>query len=260
MLASAANIFRTILSRAVGRDRLINACLNEAAMLVGPEDRYLVPIMEKGEGPEKDRFSYQKEYVDFKIREGEKVLDIGFGAYPFPYATHLADLYENETTHRVEPIARDGRPFDLCDIERLPYKDTEFDFVYCSHVLEHVLDPARACEELMRVGRRGYIETPTRTSDIMLNFTRLAGHHRWYISIAGSTLFFFEWPDVERRDTGCNDFFKMLHSIYKNPFQNLVRANRNIFTNMMLWEGRFYYFVFDKNGDLIATNKVYVGG
>ena len=64
-----------------------------------------------------------------------------------------------------------------------------------------------------------------------------------------------EWNDKERVDTGCNDFFKMLHSKYKNPFQTLVHNQRNLFVNMLLWEKNFNYYIFDKHGNLIATNR-----
>ncbi len=219
------------------------------------EDRYLLPSFKAGCGRETDRFSYQNEYVNFDIKPGERVLDIGSGAYPFPYATHLVDLYEGETIHREEPLVRDGRPFEVCSIEGLPYKDKEFDFIFCSHVLEHVSDPAKACEEIMRVGNRGYIETPTRTSDIMFNFTKIPGHHKWHINILKDSLIFMEWTDNERRDTKCNDFFKMYHSKYNNSFQRLVYDNRDLFCNMFLWKKKFYYYIFDKSGKLISSNK-----
>ncbi len=202
--------------------------------LIEAEERFLLPLFEEGEGQEKNRFSYQEKYIDFKLKIGEKILDIGSGANPFPYATHLADLYEGETTHRAESIVIDKRPFQVCNIENLPYKEKEFDFIYCSHILEHVTSPSKACEEIMRVGRRGYIETPTRMSDIMMNFTKLPEHHRWYINFLGNTLIFHKWTDRERRDTGYNDFFKMLHSKYKNPFQGLMHNNRDLFVNMLL--------------------------
>lgn len=232
--------------------RIFHRELNE---LLPHEERYLLPSFSSGYGPETDRFSYQRIWGNFDIEPHEKVLDIGSGAYPFPYATHLADLYEGETGHRAEPLVKDGRPFKVVNVENTPYDDQEFDFVYCSHVLEHVSDPARACEELMRIGKRGYIETPTRVSDIMLNFCHLKEHHKWYIVMAGSILFFFEWDERERKDTGCNDFFKMLHSDYSNPFQTLFHANRSLFVNMMSWNNSFHYYIFDKSGTMIATNK-----
>jgi len=229
--------------------------LRLASGLIEPEERFLIPSFENGFGPEKERFSYQEKYVDFLVKEGGKVLDIGSGAYPFPLATHLADLYEGETTHRVEPLVRDHREFRVCNLEELPYGDKEFEFVYCSHVLEHVADPAKACEEIMRVGKRGYIETPTRTSDIMFNFTGLKDHHRWHIILVKNTLIFCEWTDKEHRDSGCSDFFKMFHSKYKNPFQTLIRDNRDLFVNMLIWDNNFFYYTFDKDGNLMTTNK-----
>jgi SAM-dependent methyltransferase len=244
------------IEKAVDKERQLRIYRDETARLIESEEQVLIPTLEKGYGPEKDRFyTYQQRYVPFDIKAGEKVLDIGSGAYPFPYATHLADLYEEGTTHRAEPLVKTDLPFRTCDIERLPYKDKEFDFVYCSHVLEHVKDPARACEELMRVGARGYIETPTRLSDIMLNFIRLKEHHRWHVNLLGNTLVFMEWADKERRDTGINDFFVMLHSKYKNAFQDLVSSHRDLFVNMLLWQTGFHYYVLDKRGVLIATNK-----
>lgn len=234
---------------------VLGVYLNEIGGLIEPEERFLIPSFENGFGPETERFSYQKKYIDFPIKDGDKVLDIGSGAYPFPFATHLADLYEGETTHRAEPLARDHRELRICNIEALPYGDKEFEFVYCSHVLEHISDPAKACEEIMRVGKKGYIETPTRTSDIMFNFTGLKNHHRWHIILAKNTLIFCEWADKEQRDTGCTYFFKMFHSKYKNPFQTLVSDNRDLFVNMLLWNDNFFYYIFNKGGNLIATNK-----
>lgn len=234
----------------------VRVYLEEILTEVEPEERFLIPSFALGRGPARERyFTYQKDYARFDIRNGEKVLDIGSGGVPFPYATHLADLYEEETTHRAEPLKRTHLPFQVCNIEELPYKDKEFDFVYCSHVLEHANDPAQACEELMRVGRRGYIDTPTRVSDIMLNFIRLKGHHKWHVNLLGDTLIFMEWPERERRDTGINDFYLMLHSKYKNAFQELVYNHRDLFANMLLWRDRFYYYVFNKDGQLLKSNR-----
>ena len=208
----------------------------------------------KGAGYEDDRYSYQKKSIHFGLHPRDKVLDIGSGNNPFPLATHLADLHEGETTHRSEKLIKDGRPFTVCDIANLPFKDKEFDFIYCSHVLEHAIDPAQACDELMRVGKRGYIETPTKTSDIMFNFLNIKHHHKWFVVMAGNNLCFFEYNPAEKRDTGTNDFYAMFHSEYQNPFQDLVLKNRKLFNNMLLWKDRFNYFIFDKTGRLIKTN------
>lgn len=47
------------------------------------------------------------------------------------------------------------------DIDRFPFEDNFFDFVYCNHVLQELSNPVHAYEELSRVARNGYVETPS---------------------------------------------------------------------------------------------------
>ncbi|MBI3725227.1 class I SAM-dependent methyltransferase, partial [bacterium] len=183
-----------------------------------------------GHGREDTRWPYQERWVGFEIAPGERVLDIGSGNNPFPKATHLADMYGSDNKHRGgQDIAllRDQRPLVFCDVEALPFRDGAFDFVYCSHVLEHVDDPVRACREIVRVGRRGYLETPTRVSDVMFNFTRIR-HHKWHVSAVGGTLVFMQYMEHEYRDMGTNAFFVQFHSRFGSPFQELVHRNRDL--------------------------------
>ena len=51
---------------------------------------------------DKDRFVYQKQFIQFDIAPGSIVLDIGSGHYPFPLATILGDLYIGDSPHRAE--------------------------------------------------------------------------------------------------------------------------------------------------------------
>ncbi len=193
-----------------------------------------------------NRFDYQKEYVNFEVKPGDKVLDLGSGNNPFPLATHLVDLFEQDNFHRGgEKLTRDDRPLLIANIESLPFKDKEFEFVYCSHLLEHVDDPKRACEELIRVGKRGYIETPTRLSDMMFNFSYL---HRWNINRVGNSLIFIEYSDREKKGTESSYFFAQLKNPYDNEFKKIIYKNRDIFCNMFLWEDSFDFYVFDKAG------------
>ncbi|MFQ6114089.1 MAG: class I SAM-dependent methyltransferase [bacterium] len=43
--------------------------------------------------------------------------------------------------------------FVLVDVYRLPFRDKQFSDILCSHTMEHVEDPERFYEELMRVGK-----------------------------------------------------------------------------------------------------------
>lgn len=52
------------------------------------------------------------------------------------------------------------RFFVWADIEHLPFKTGSFDYAILSHVLEHLYHPQRSLEEIQRIAKAGYIETP----------------------------------------------------------------------------------------------------
>jgi len=103
------------------------------------------------------------------------VLDVGSGNAPFPRADVLVDKYFYDTD-RVGHIVID-RPMVIGDINSLPFKDKSFDFIYCSHVLEHTDDPVAAAKELCRAGKSGYIEVPSEFQE-KIQSTPV---HKWYV-------------------------------------------------------------------------------
>jgi SAM-dependent methyltransferase len=222
--------------------------LERIASYLGYEKKQLI---EKAV-PYKTR-KYQFDLVNFNIQSGDAVLDIGSGAHPFKYGTVQLDLYHEDNFHRGgTALTRDARPNIVADIENMPFTDNQFDFAYCSHVLEHVPNPAKACTEIMRVAKRGYIETPTRLSDIMSDITYL---HTWHVSMIGTSLVFIPYSEREKKGTGVKAFEAQMHSPYQNDFSSMVYGNRDLFCNMMLWEDRFDYFVFDHKGNLVDSSK-----
>ena len=92
-------------------------------------------------------------------------------------------------------------------------------------------------------------------SDTVFNFARLNHFHKWHISMVGNTLIFIEYTEKERRDTGDQELFYMAHSILPNSIKSLYRNNKDLFTNMFLWNDHFVFYIFDKNGNLISTNS-----
>lgn len=220
-----------------------------------PRDAWeLVPVLERRETPVMSTWTYQNEVMEFDIREGDLVLDVGSGGWPFRRADHLADKFPDHTTHRVEAMVRDGRTFFEVDIEKLPFKDKKYDFVFCSHVIEHLDNPGKAMRELMRVSKRGYLEVPTRLSDVMFNFTRLKDHHRWHSVRQGPTLLLTEWNERERRELG-NEFFNALHSEYSNQFQSFFERNRDLFFTSYHWTDRIEFLVIDKDGGIYDSSE-----
>ena len=201
------------------------------------------------------KINYQKRFIQFNIKPNTRILDIGSGGEPFPYANFLIDRFPDKTQHRYNKLKTNNLPFSVGDVLSLPYKAKSFEFVYCAHVLEHVEDPAKALNEIMRVGNSGYIEVPTRMSDIVFNFAKLQHFHKWHISAAGNTLIFIEYDEFERRDTGDQELFHMAHSLFPNSIRTMYRNNKDLFTNMFLWDKSFTYFIFDKKGNLVKTNS-----
>ncbi len=92
-----------------------------------------------------------------------RVLDIGPGHNPFHGATHLLEIDVKEGRERglQKMHVPDSMKLIVGDVSALPFPDRSFDFVYASHILEHVVDPAVACREIVRVGSAGYVETPS---------------------------------------------------------------------------------------------------
>ncbi len=196
--------------------------------------------------PEKESryFLYQQRLVDFNIAKSNKVIDIGSGHIPFPLATHLADLDlgAGHLGRAGIPFKEvDGKPVYTCSIEKTPFGDKEFDFVYTSHVLEHVDSPERACAEIQRIGKRGYIETPTLGKDIFLNTGKIS-NHRWYLVKFNNTLHFFEY-DAHTLDGLNNNTLMKMHIDPQSPREksltSLLYLKADHFNTMFIWNGSF---------------------
>jgi len=140
----------------------------------------------------------------------DQVLDVGGWACPFNRAQWILDSEPFETRGfyrsfgRIAYQAGDREWFsketwverDICDREPWPFRNKQFDFVICSHTLEDLRDPIWVCSEIVRVGKRGYIEVPSRAYESCLGVERpnQAGlsHHRWLIEIRGNELLFLQ--------------------------------------------------------------------
>ena len=195
--------------------------------------------------PIKDRYSlYQSRFYEFNLNSNDKILDIGSGNVPFQFATHLADvsLSNDELGRAGVPFTSvDGKSIHECDIEKLPFENKEFDFVYCSHVLEHVREPEKACSELMRIAKRGYIETPKREKDLWLNTTEVS-NHLWYIDKIGNKLVFNEYTQDQRNGLH-NDVLMKMHvnpqTEREKAFSALIYLKADFLNTMLMWNESF---------------------
>jgi SAM-dependent methyltransferase len=113
------------------------------------------------------------------IRGSDRVLEIGPGSNPFHRSNAFLELeFIDETTAISQRggVERkpeyDGRPVHYYDGCHFPFANNEFDYVICSHVIEHVQDPVQFAQEINRVsGGRGYIEYPLVAYEYLYNFS-----------------------------------------------------------------------------------------
>lgn len=195
---------------------------------------------------DKSRYEYQRLYNDFEIPEGDIVLDIGSGGYPFPFATFLTDRYIEPTGHRKNLLVTSGKPFFLSAIEALPFTDKTVDYVYCSHLLEHVNDPVAACAEIVRVGKRGYIETPTLAKDMLFSWAK--GMHKWHLTSIANKLIFFEYSERQLEGVKSKAWKDKIFSPHYEALQELFYTNQDLFNVMFRWEHGFECVVYHLDG------------
>ena len=191
---------------------------------------------------------YQARAFDFPVKPGDKVLDLGSGHMPFPLATHLADisLVDHAIGRAGVPFKHvEGKPCFECSAENTPFGEKEFDFVYCSHVLEHSANPEKACKELMRIAKRGYIETPTRGKDIFLASASVS-NHRNYVELCNDVLTFRKYQPWEIEGLGCNILQEMCSAPQNDrekAFSALIYLRPRVINTMLLWEDDFKFSV-----------------
>lgn len=110
-------------------------------------------------------------------------LDVGCGTVGCGNVN--CDLFIKNVGHRGKtemPIElTKTKNFVLCDVQHLPFKTKSFSIVYCSHVIEHVLNPSFLFRELLRVSEdQVIIKCPVGLTERLKFFMRQNRFHRWY--------------------------------------------------------------------------------
>lgn len=153
--------------------------------------------------------------IDFNIKNGDKVLDVGSGNKPFPQATYLIDMPDtNEQRHNADLVVGDQELMlgDVCDI--LPnFPDNHFDFCYCSHTFEHIEDLPKALDLISAKCKRGFYALP------------------------GSDFEFFTAEDHFGHVNLCRQHGSVLH-VAKRPSNTIIDHFGKIYGEMATFEPR----------------------
>lgn len=158
------------------------------------------------------------------IKPTNRVLEIGPGGTPYS----RSDIFL-EITIKDKKIAKlqrgntekliTNKPVIYYEGKRFPFSDNEFDYVICSHVLEHIEDIEFFISELFRIAPRGYIEYPTIYYEYLynipvhLNFLKFKNNTLFYLKKT-NTHFFEFWP-VQKF------FFESLNKGYSKIIEDL---------------------------------------
>lgn len=133
--------------------------------------------------------SFRRRRIDIPVDATGLVLDVGSGDKPHWRADVLLDRYvdaEHALQRSGRASARVSRPLFDADAADMPFADGAFDYVICSHMLEHVAEPGRVIDELVRVARAGYIEVPEAASAKIVDFPS----HLWWCRLVDGVLVF----------------------------------------------------------------------
>lgn len=213
-----------------------------------------------------------------KISSSKSVIDLGCGNSPIRGATVAVDCFldpkersdGNGQFINIQKMNEKGIKFVNSRIDvKLPFEDKEFDFAYSHHVFEHLDDPGKACDEMMRIAKSGVIITPSFFSE--LAFGR--EYHKWLVMDRKDTLLFFRKRPFEDRPFGhhpeMNPQSKTWEATEKtNPFdillndggwykgeekmprlasklQSYYNSHNEIMEVCFLWDEKFKYHIYE---------------
>jgi hypothetical protein len=184
------------------------------------------------------------------IKPSDFVVDVGCGNCSFPRANVGVDRLDRPTLEHVwkeggaTPIAKTLQ----CDFERypLPFKDKEVDFVFCRHVLEDLHYPFWLLSEMERVGKAGYIETPSPIAELTRGvdgyadgvFWRGYYHHHYFIWVHDGVLTFIsKFPVIEH------------FSYNEEALEDGLRKGPELWNTYYLWNDEIKVFHFEEPFD-----------
>jgi len=186
--------------------------------------------------------------IQERVGEHAVVVDVGGWADPFARADWVIDLmpYESRGLYERRGWTQPDRPRpaerftaetwvqrDLCDREPYPFEDESVDLVICSQTLEDLRDPLWVCAEMLRIGKAGYIEVPSRLEEQSFGvYGDFVGwpHHHWLVDVEGSRIEFVFKDHAIHTDPRC--YFP------REFWEGLTDEER---VQTMWWEGDFSY-------------------
>ncbi|MBI2269454.1 MAG: methyltransferase domain-containing protein [Bacteroidetes bacterium] len=172
------------------------------------------------------------------IKPTDRVLEIGPGADPHLRSDVFLEIKLSNPKEYMEQFGHDrklstDKPVVFYDGKIFPFKDGEFDYIICSHVLEHVEDVKGFLSELFRVGKGGYMEYPLVYYEYLYNFDV----HLNFLKFDGKSLRF-----MKKGKSHLNEFKPVQDFFYeslKGGHVAVLNELIGLFMEGFEWKGKF---------------------
>jgi SAM-dependent methyltransferase len=170
------------------------------------------------------------------IEPTDRVLEIGPGGSPHPRSDVLLeknfhDQAEAKGQRGHAPELKTDKKIVFYDGGRFPFQDKEFDYVICSHVIEHIEDVDNFIAEIVRVGNKGYLEYPTIYYEYIYNFPE----HKTFVLNKNNVIY---W--ISKEESGLDIFCTVNKFFYESllkGYSGLVNDLKVYFFQGFEWYG-----------------------
>ncbi len=193
------------------------------------------------------------------IRKSDKVLEIGPGSTPHP----RSDIYLEKIFYsKEEEYAQRGysssknlkKPIYYYDGKKFPFRNNEFNYVICSHVLEHVPfnELSNFISEMTRVSSKGYIEFP----NIFYELINFQDVHLWFMNYRDGKILFLDKSLFTSNNIhkGYREFF---YANMNNKYlYNIFSIYKEFFFCGFEWENKIEFEILNDFNELVSNEDL----
>jgi hypothetical protein len=179
----------------------------------------------------------------------EKIIDVGcgLGDQIFPNSTHILDK-----DLIFDPKDKIFIDFDL-DFDVFQFEKGHFNFVYCRHTLEDIQNPQHAFQEITKLSKSGYIETPSPMVELSKYVDCFIGekldyrgyiHHRYIVwsDYKTNTIYFLpKLSIIEHLTFKKQELYNGILNLYPIYWNNYYYWDQNKIPNIVVYRHGLNY-------------------
>lgn len=191
------------------------------------------------------------------IDKSQKVLEVGPGGYPH-YRSDVLLEKKFQTKHEAEAqrgftkLNTFGKTLVYYNGSKFPFEDKEFDYVICSHVIEHIplSEISEFISELERVAPRGYIEFP----NIFYELINMQEVHKSFILLSDNEIKFMTKNKLVK--TNLQKVIQHLFYGKDGDISKIFNRHKSLFFQGIQWNGHIRYKMVECFDDLVSESDV----